>query len=80
MFLYEPEHIVKISNLHSCTLSVENILVLKFGKAILKNNKIDNTDNKSLIKRLFNFHAAFSNSDRRRYVVEEKLQQSKVKG
>ena len=54
--------------------------MLKFGKAILKNNKIDNTDNKSLIKRLFNFHAAFSNSDRRRYVVEEKLQQSKVKG
>ena len=32
-----------------------------------------------LIKRLFNFHVAFSNSDRRRYVVEEKLQHSKVK-
>ena len=33
----------------------------------------------SLIKRLFKFHAVFSNSDRKRYVVEEKLQQSKLK-
>ena len=33
----------------------------------------------SLIERLFNFHAVFSNSDRKRYVVEEKLQQSKWK-
>ena len=34
---------------------------------------------KSLIKRLSNLHAVFSDSDRRRYVVEEKLRQSKVK-
>ena len=33
----------------------------------------------SLIKRLSNFHAVFSNSGKRRYVVEEKLRQSKVK-
>ena len=33
----------------------------------------------SLIKRLLNFEAVFSNSVRKRYVVEEKLQQSKLK-
>ena len=50
-----------------------------FEKPFLRNNRIDNINNKSLVKRLFNFLAVFSNSDRRRYVVEEKLQQSKVK-
>ena len=34
-------------------------------------NRIDNIDK--------NFHAVFLNSDRRTYVVEEKLQQSKAK-
>ena len=33
----------------------------------------------SFIKQLFNFHAVVSNSDRKRYVVEEKWQQSKLK-
>ena len=38
-----------------------------------------NINNNSLIKRLSNFYVVFSNSDRRRYVVEENLHQSKMK-
>ena len=38
-----------------------------------------NIDDNCLVKCLFDFHAVFSNSDRGRHVVEEKLQQSKVK-
>ena len=60
-------------------LSVEKILVLQFDKAILRNNRIDDIGNNFLIKRLFNFQAGFTNSNRRRYVGEEKLQQSKAK-
>ena len=53
-------------------LNVENNLVLKFDKTILKKWQNYNTDNSnSLIKRLFNFHAVFSYSDRKRYVQKQ---------
>ena len=47
----------------------------KFDKIIFKkyNLRTDNIDNISLIKRLFNFHVAFSDSDRRRFVVKAKF-------
>ena len=49
-------------------LSVENILVLKFDKAIFKETieLITSIIRNSLIKCPFNCHAVFSNSDRRR--------------
>ena len=63
----EPLYYAKLVLKKDKCLSVENILVLKFDKTILK-NIIDNIDNSnSLIKRLFNFLAVFSNSDRKRY-------------
>ena len=47
----------------------------KFDKTIFKkyNLRTDNIANNSLLKRLFNFHVAFSDSDRRRSVVEAKF-------
>ena len=62
-------------------LSVEKILVLKFWQSHFKEiiELITSKTRNSLIKSLFYFHAVFSNSDRRIYVVEEKLQQPKVK-
>ena len=67
-------------------LSAENILIfdeiieIKELIITLDNiDNIDNIDNNSLIKCLFDLHAVFSNSDRGRHVVEERLQQAKVK-
>ena len=55
-------------------LSVENILV-KVWQSHFKEiiELISSIIRNFLIKRLFNFHAVFSNSARKRYVVEGKL-------
>ena len=44
-----------------------------------RNNRIHKIDNYYLIKRPFSFQQALSDIARRRYAVEEKLQQSKLK-
>ena len=53
-------------------LNYANILVLKFDKAMLK-KQIELIIRNSLIERLFNFHAVFSNSDRKRYVQKRSV-------
>ena len=72
IFTASPEIALKSCNVNKPLYYVK--LVLKKDKCLgVENNsgvKVWQSHFNSLIKRLFNFHAVFSNSDRKRYISE----------